>query len=1045
MLLPMVTLTGTALTVATLAAAAPPRPQGPCDIYAAAGTPCVAAHSTTRALYASYDGPLYQVMRRSDGVTLDIGVVQPTELPFSDAGGYAGSAAQDAFCANAICVINLIYDQSGKGNHLYQAPPGPRFPGPAKGAFDTQPIADMAPVTVSGHKAYGVYIMPGMGFRNNNATGLAVGDEPQGIYSVVDGTHYDSGCCFNYGNASTNGEAVGTGTMETTYFGTSTNWGSGAGPGPWIMSDMEAGLFSGYDGRQNLGDPTIDSWRFVTAVVNGGGGNQWDLRGGNAQEGPLTTFYSGVRPGSRENSRYYPMRRQGAILMGTGGDNGNGSAGTFYEGAMTTGYPTDAAINTVQANIVAAHYDVARLELSRVTTFTPGSTQDTAVTFTNTTRAPAVGVKLSISVPTGWAAVVSGTNDTSAAWVEPVAPGERVSATFRVTSPATTGADFLTGKAEWRNPTTGRAQFETATHRVRNVFPIKINEVRLRTGVNSTDQFVELYNASASEVDLSNWTLVNTQTQWAPVKLATIPAGTTLAGGAYYLLGLSSSGLVAAAEAGATTISVTSTTGFEAGQEIDVGGETRTISSVGTPATAMTRLFIPVSTGPWLTIPAGSTNLPVFDAAGFAAGEKIGIDAGGNYEVATVTAAGKAATQTGLSGPASAGATNIELDAVENITVGDTLTIDTGAYEETVQVAGVGTPGEDGTRVDLAAPLQLDHRAGVDVSDVGTGISFSPATRFAHVSGDAVQALGSGVTLDRPLARGHEYGTPVVNRMVTTEGYQGAPAPNQWFGGALSARAGSIALLDASGVVVDAMVYGSQQSNSSANGTITSPELATLEGVQHQGGCIVVVPQPARGFFGQAAPPSDTSNRSAGRFPDGADADSLCTDFLLQPATSLAAASAPGAANIKVASVEGFSAGRTIMIDSGASRETAVIETVGTAGATTVSAAAQVGATEIQVSSVNGFSIGQTINIDSGASFETAVVASIIRGFGGGRGGRAAIPSTITVTSPLSHAHAAGAEVSGSGITLTTALTQEHAIGAQIAGGVPTPGAPNQY
>ncbi|NMD02038.1 MAG: alpha-L-arabinofuranosidase, partial [Bacteroidales bacterium] len=31
----------------------PPRPEGPCDIYAAGGSPCVAAHSSTRALYAS--------------------------------------------------------------------------------------------------------------------------------------------------------------------------------------------------------------------------------------------------------------------------------------------------------------------------------------------------------------------------------------------------------------------------------------------------------------------------------------------------------------------------------------------------------------------------------------------------------------------------------------------------------------------------------------------------------------------------------------------------------------------------------------------------------------------------------------------------------------------------------------------------------------------------------------------------------------------------------------------------------------------------------
>src|ERR1700745_2255419 len=78
--------------------AAPSRPQGPCDIYSAAGDPCVAAHSTTRALYASYRGPLYQVLRQSDGKTLNIGVVQPVASPVPDPGGYANAAAQDAFC-----------------------------------------------------------------------------------------------------------------------------------------------------------------------------------------------------------------------------------------------------------------------------------------------------------------------------------------------------------------------------------------------------------------------------------------------------------------------------------------------------------------------------------------------------------------------------------------------------------------------------------------------------------------------------------------------------------------------------------------------------------------------------------------------------------------------------------------------------------------------------------------------------------------------------------------------------------------------------------
>ncbi|MDL2244570.1 hypothetical protein LJC54_03605, partial [Parabacteroides sp. OttesenSCG-928-J18] len=312
------------------------RQEGPCDIFAAEGTPCVSAHSTTRALYASYNGPLYQVTRQSDGKTMDIHLV-PSEN--GNPGGYADAALQDAFCSNTLCWISIIYDQSDKENHLYQAPPG-TFVGPAKGGFNTLPIADMAPVTIMGHKVYGTYIMPGMGLRNNDASGLGIDDEAEGIYMVFDGTHYDSGCCFNYGNTSTNSDAVGRGTMSTVYFGTSTAWGRGAGTGPWIMSDMEAGLFSGYNTKENVESPTIDSWRFVTGMVNGGGGNVWEIRGGNAQEGELSLFYKGIRPESNENSNYYPMHKKGAIQLGNGGDNGNGSAGTFYEGVMTLGYPS---------------------------------------------------------------------------------------------------------------------------------------------------------------------------------------------------------------------------------------------------------------------------------------------------------------------------------------------------------------------------------------------------------------------------------------------------------------------------------------------------------------------------------------------------------------------------------------------------------------------------------------------------------------------------------------------------------------------------------
>ena len=161
------------------------RPEGPCDVYAAAGNPCVAAHSSTRALYAGYNGPLYQVLRQSDGKTLDIGVVQPSG---NDPGGYANAAAQDEFCANTYCWIAVIYDQSPKANHLVQAPRG-GFSGPAMGGFNNLPVADMAPVTLMGHKVYGVFIEPGMGLRWNDARGTAVDDQAEGQYWVIHGHH----------------------------------------------------------------------------------------------------------------------------------------------------------------------------------------------------------------------------------------------------------------------------------------------------------------------------------------------------------------------------------------------------------------------------------------------------------------------------------------------------------------------------------------------------------------------------------------------------------------------------------------------------------------------------------------------------------------------------------------------------------------------------------------------------------------------------------------------------------------------------------------
>jgi hypothetical protein len=325
--------------------------------------------------------------------------------------------------------------------------------------------------------------------------------------------------------------------------------------------------------------------------------------------------------------------------------------------------------------------------------------------------------------------------------------------------------------------------------------------------------------------------------------------------------------------------------------------------------------------------------------------------------------------------------------------------------------------------------LKFNHAANLPFSVRGTGISFKPATAFTHSSNEPVQPLGTGITLDRPLSKAHAIDGVVRDDLVMSAGYQGTRAPNQWFGGpALSANAGSMVLRDAAGLVVDSLNYG---------GLVDPWASEGYQGTSGAGESGCRAPTPSAGGRG-GGPAAAAPHRSAGRFPDGNDTDSNCTDFLLQSATTLSAASTVGATNIKVANVADFAAGQTIMLDTGANLETAVLASVGTAGASTAGTATNVGATVIPVGNAAGFSAGQTISIDNGTNQETAIVASAA---GGGRGGGA----SITVTAPLKFAHAIGVQVSGSGITLTAALVKAHASGAPVAGNVPTPGVPNQY
>jgi hypothetical protein len=158
-----------------LALSAAAASEGPCDILEKAGNPCVAAHSTTRALFSKYDGPLYNVSR-PDGTWKSIGLLS--------AGGFADKKAHDAFCAQGDCVISNVYDQSPMKNHL--------------GQRHKLINASRHPITIGPAKTpvYGMWFDPGFGMHVDNTTGIATGNDPESIYAVMSGKNFNGRCCL---------------------------------------------------------------------------------------------------------------------------------------------------------------------------------------------------------------------------------------------------------------------------------------------------------------------------------------------------------------------------------------------------------------------------------------------------------------------------------------------------------------------------------------------------------------------------------------------------------------------------------------------------------------------------------------------------------------------------------------------------------------------------------------------------------------------------------------------------------------------------------
>jgi hypothetical protein len=90
---------------------------------------------------------------------------------------------------------------------------------------------------------------------------------------------------------------------------------------------------------------------FITDMGASNGQHTYAIYQGNAQSGVLTS--TGIIP---LPNGYQPMKQEGAIILGIGGDNSNWATGYFFEGVMTRGMPRPKAMGAVQRNIVAAEY-----------------------------------------------------------------------------------------------------------------------------------------------------------------------------------------------------------------------------------------------------------------------------------------------------------------------------------------------------------------------------------------------------------------------------------------------------------------------------------------------------------------------------------------------------------------------------------------------------------------------------------------------------------------------------------------------------------------
>lgn len=164
----------------------------------------------------------------------------------------------------------------------------------------------------------------------------------------------------DYGNAEkarppgANSSGMNAGAMEAVYFGC----GDHAPPlqnlqcktGPYVYSDLET--MHHMMTEPGFHPKYLSEVDFLAAMVKGRPGRLAMLSADAQRDQAFSISYDGPYPEDFPDGG----NKQGAIVLGIGGDNSPWGSGTWFEGAMTVGYTSDETDTKVLANVVEAGY-----------------------------------------------------------------------------------------------------------------------------------------------------------------------------------------------------------------------------------------------------------------------------------------------------------------------------------------------------------------------------------------------------------------------------------------------------------------------------------------------------------------------------------------------------------------------------------------------------------------------------------------------------------------------------------------------------------------